>query len=141
MSCGVGCRQGSDPTLLWLWCRPAVTAPIRPLAWEPPCAAGVALEKDKKTKKKDLLYNSRTTVFSDLHHPDRWIVFKKEQQGVRLFSPASIYTLFPWLLPKSDFHSLPLPCLSPAPAHKALVSSSVSRVERLRHAILAPHPI
>ena len=34
--------------LLWLWCRPAATAPIQPLAWEPPCAAGVALEKTKK---------------------------------------------------------------------------------------------
>ena len=21
MSCGVGCRRGSDPALLWLWCR------------------------------------------------------------------------------------------------------------------------
>ena len=32
-----------DPVLLWLWCRPAATAPIRPLAWESPYAAGVAL--------------------------------------------------------------------------------------------------
>jgi len=38
--------------LLWLWSRPAATAPIRPLAWEPPYATGVALEKAKKTKKK-----------------------------------------------------------------------------------------
>ena len=29
-----------DPALLWLWHRPAATAPIRPLAWEPPYAAG-----------------------------------------------------------------------------------------------------
>ena len=36
MNCGAGCRCGSDPTLLWLWCRPAATALIRPLAWEPP---------------------------------------------------------------------------------------------------------
>ena len=28
----------------WLWHRPAVMAPIRPLAWEPPYAAGVALK-------------------------------------------------------------------------------------------------
>ena len=27
-----------DPALLWLWCRPAATAPIQPLAWEPPNA-------------------------------------------------------------------------------------------------------
>ena len=56
MSCGIGCRLGSDPALLWLWHRPAAAAPIRPLAWEPPYAAGVALEKEKKkktNKKKD----------------------------------------------------------------------------------------
>ena len=52
MSCGVGCRRGLDPELLWLWHRLASTAPIRPLAWEPPYAAGAALEKVKKTKKK-----------------------------------------------------------------------------------------
>ena len=31
MSCGVGWRGSSDPELLWIWCRPAATAPIRPL--------------------------------------------------------------------------------------------------------------
>ena len=31
-----------DPVLLWLWCRLAATALIRPLAWEPPYAVGVA---------------------------------------------------------------------------------------------------
>ena len=52
MSCGVGHRHSLDPALLWLWRRPVTTAPIRPLAWEPPYAAGMALEKDKKKKKK-----------------------------------------------------------------------------------------
>ena len=28
MSCGVGGRGSLDPALLWLWCRPAATAPI-----------------------------------------------------------------------------------------------------------------
>ena len=51
VSCGVGCRYGSDPELLWLWHRPVATAPIRPLAWEPPYAAGVALEKTKNKQK------------------------------------------------------------------------------------------
>ena len=37
-----------DPALLWLWCRPAAAAPIRPLAWEPPYTAGAALEKAKR---------------------------------------------------------------------------------------------
>ena len=52
MSCGVGRRRGWDPVLLCLWRRPMATAPIRSLAWEPPYAVGVALEKGKKTKKK-----------------------------------------------------------------------------------------
>ena len=50
MNYGVGHRHGSDPTLLWLWHRLAATAPIRPLAWEPPYAAGAAPEKAKRQK-------------------------------------------------------------------------------------------
>ena len=48
VSCGVGCRRGSDPALLWLWCRSAATALIRPLAWEPPYAVGSGPGKDTK---------------------------------------------------------------------------------------------
>ena len=44
MSCGVGHRLSLDPTLLWLWCRPAAVILIRPLAWEPPYAVGAALK-------------------------------------------------------------------------------------------------
>ena len=33
-----------DLALLWLWYRPVAIAPIQPLAWEPPCATGVALK-------------------------------------------------------------------------------------------------
>ena len=51
MSCGEGRRHGSDPALLWLWRKPVATAPIRPIAWESPYAAGVALEKAKRLKK------------------------------------------------------------------------------------------
>ena len=40
--CGVGRRHDSDLALLSV-----VTAPIEPLAWEPPYAMGVALEKAK----------------------------------------------------------------------------------------------
>ena len=40
-----------DPAWLWLWCKPAAVAPIRPPAWEPPHAMGVALKT--KNKKKD----------------------------------------------------------------------------------------
>ena len=38
--------------MLWLWHRPVATAPIRPLAWEPPYAAEAAQRNSKKTKKK-----------------------------------------------------------------------------------------
>ena len=48
VSYGVGRRHGSDPALLWLWCRPAATAPIQSLAWEPPYATGAALEKAER---------------------------------------------------------------------------------------------
>jgi len=52
MNCGVGCRCGSDLALLWLWCRPAATALIPPLAWELIYTAGEALKGQKKKKKK-----------------------------------------------------------------------------------------
>ena len=54
MSCGAGRRWGSDPTLLWLWQRSAATAPIWPLAWEPPYAVSAAGEKKKKKKKRGI---------------------------------------------------------------------------------------
>ena len=47
MSCGVVRRHGSDPELLWLWCRPEAVALIRPLAWELPYATGEAWGKKK----------------------------------------------------------------------------------------------
>ena len=52
MSCGVDHSCGSDLVLLWLWWRPEAVAPIRPLAWEPPCAMGAALKRPKKKGKK-----------------------------------------------------------------------------------------
>ena len=57
MSCGIGCRHGSDLAWLWLWL--AAVALIRPLAWELPYAAGAALKKRQKGKKKreDSLFN------------------------------------------------------------------------------------
>ena len=48
----VGRRCGSDHPLLWLWCRPAPVAPIRPLAGELPYATGTALKSQKRKKKK-----------------------------------------------------------------------------------------
>ena len=61
VSCGVGCRRGSEPALLWLWHRPVAIAPIGPLAWEPPYAMGVAQEMAKRQKKNYIelaMYNN-----------------------------------------------------------------------------------
>ena len=53
MGCGSQRRLGLR--LLWLCCRPAVVAPIGPLGWEPPYAAGLGPEKTKKGQKKKKL--------------------------------------------------------------------------------------
>ena len=65
MSCGVGRRCSLYLALLWLWCRPAATAPIRPLALETPYAIGAAPEKTKnKIKQNKVLldYNLKYKV-------------------------------------------------------------------------------
>ena len=41
-----------DLALLWLWCRSAAIALIRPLAWEPPYAESEALKKETKKKER-----------------------------------------------------------------------------------------
>ena len=75
MSCGVGRGHGLDPVLLWLWSRPASTAPIGPLAWDPPYAASVALKKQKERKKKHKAKQNKmlpTSFFSwPMHSPER----------------------------------------------------------------------
>ena len=50
MGCGVGCGCGSDPALLWLWCRPAAVALIEHIVWELPHATGTAQKSEKKKK-------------------------------------------------------------------------------------------
>ena len=65
MSCGVDCRRVLDLSLLWLWRRPVATAPIQPLAWEPPHAAEAAQEIPKRQKKKkymDLCFQEVVTA-------------------------------------------------------------------------------
>ena len=49
---GVGGRRRLDLAWLWLWLwhRPVAIGPVRPLAWEPPYALGVALKSKKKTR-------------------------------------------------------------------------------------------
>ena len=48
---GVGCTQGLNLVLLWLWHRLAAAAPIVPLDWETPYAMGVALKRQRQKRK------------------------------------------------------------------------------------------
>ena len=63
-SCGISCRCGSDPVLLWLWCRSAAAAPTHPLGRELPYAASAALKEEKKKRNQ----NKVTMCRSQLHY-------------------------------------------------------------------------
>ena len=77
VSCGVGCRCGSDLALLWLWCRPTAVALIGPLAWEPPYATGVALKSKQQQQQQTLHYQ---TDFQD-----------KVMKGIRISSDSFVF--------------------------------------------------
>ena len=95
MSCDVGCRFGSDPTLLWLCCMLAAVAPIWPLAWELTCATGMALKSGGKT------FSSATQSKKRLYSTGHWGVFlyplgKKERKTIQnLKDPNHKYTAQP----------------------------------------------
>ena len=55
--------------MLWLWCRPAATALIGPLVWEPPYVIGAALKKQKQKQK------TRKQVTKQYVHYD--LIFEK----------------------------------------------------------------
>ena len=66
MSCGVGCRHGSDLGLLWLWCRLTGVALIRPQ----PSGCSPKKTKDKEKKRKEKKRNSPRIVkkFKEAKH-------------------------------------------------------------------------
>ena len=111
MSCGVGRRCGWDSALLWLWCGRAAAAPIRPLAWEPPNAPGVALKslEQKKKNKKKLL--NATQV-----HPD----LAPDTRPPSHFSPL----LTPHQGCRASISSAPASSRSSGPGHSHSLSSA-----------------
>ena len=86
MSCGGGHRHGSDPTLLLQWHRPAATAPIWPLVWDPPYAMGAALKRQRDQKKNS---KSMIKLYLKIRHSKIFIegnvsilIWKREHQIV-----------------------------------------------------------
>ena len=69
---------GSDPAFLWLWCRSAPVAPVIPLAWEPPYAAGTALKKKKKKKITKIMFCGYQEVAEEM--TARWIKIPQETE-------------------------------------------------------------
>ena len=53
--------------LLWLW--PAATAPIRPLAWEPPYAEGVALKQQQQQQQQQKKEGFQKSTWSTHYVP------------------------------------------------------------------------
>ena len=70
MSCGVDCRRVLDLALLWLWCGPVATAPIRPLAWDLPYAMGEALKRKRKKIMSNVEHNFIFLYFFLCDMPD-----------------------------------------------------------------------
>ena len=78
MSCGIGHRCDSD--LAWLWHTLVATAPIGPLAWEPPYAVGAALKR-QKTKKKCPIQRLWLNFLQAVSHIHRQILSPASQTG------------------------------------------------------------
>ena len=97
MNCGVGRRCSSNPLWLWLWCRPAATALIGPLAWEIPYAMGEALKRKKK--KTNTLFISTPKTMKDFCQDIRecQITYMLMQKPKRIYWPLSYILLFRYL--------------------------------------------
>ena len=107
MSCGVGHRRGSDPTLLRLWGRLVATAPIRP-----PYATGAALEKAKRQKKRR---KRKEIKYIAINLTKEYKEYKEFSDGLAsestcIFTAVALvaavwYRLDPW---PGNFHLLPV---------------------------------
>ena len=101
MNCGVGHRHDSDPVFPWLWCKPAATAPILPLAWELPYVTGAAKKKKKERKKRKEKKKKRSqrgnggiqTLAISLFSPSTW-----RQGSAQLSVPHPNLLLLNWNL-------------------------------------------
>ena len=130
MSCGVGCRCGSDPELLWLWCRPVATVLIESLAWEPP---HMPCERPKKKAKKTKNNNNNKIKSSTLSHPlnllllNKWhhyplcSFFQTLETSLPLFllhlPLLKTHTNTPWAPGQSNTKPFGFACVTATPIH------------------------
>ena len=77
MSCGIEHRCGSDLVLLWLWCRPSATVPVRPLA-SMCCEFG-----PKKTKRPFIHTHTHTHTHNKMPHLYVYIIYSKKRERER----------------------------------------------------------
>ena len=101
-------RYGSDPVLLWLWCRPAATAPIQLLPWElhmPRCSPKTNKQKNNKKDNTSLvsMWRNSYTIGENMKWCIRgiaivdlqkriWVVFMRMQvQSLALLSVLRIW--------------------------------------------------
>ena len=96
MSCGVDRRLGSDLALLWLWNRPAATAPIPPITWEPPYAMNAALKSKQTDKQTIVRYFFCSNPFQD------FISHEKENPPILVYLPWWLQKYQPPLLCSLD---------------------------------------
>ena len=74
--------------------KPAVIAPIRPLAWKPPNAAGVALEKAKRQKKKKNAISNAIKLFTSFDSeipPLKEEITQKKEKAIHKYIQGNIY--------------------------------------------------
>ena len=71
MNCGVGCRRGLDPALLWLWCRPAGYSSDS----TPSLGTSVCLGRGPRNGQKKNLIQTKTSL---LKIPWDLLFFKEE---------------------------------------------------------------
>ena len=72
---------------MWLWCRLAVAAPIRPLAQELPCATGMAIKRKNKQKSIILftLHRSNLSWVSSQVFVHFWLLYFFFDKSLQLF--------------------------------------------------------
>ena len=86
VSCGVGRKRIWNPTLLWLWYRPAAMAPIWPLAWEFPYDVNVVLKRRKEKRKNT---QKHVSMKSQREASKFWINFKPKSECLLLPTSSS----------------------------------------------------